>query len=326
MTSRPPPAQLGLFGGEAEVSIADRDPALVALAAALPPGLRLGTSSWTFRGWRDLVYRRAYANERDFVRRSLEEYARHPLFRTVGVDRSFYAPLAPSELRAIAGQVPPDFRAALKVWQEITTVSYPSHARYGERAGCLNPHFLDVGVFTREVAEPIARELGDLAGARVLEIPPPGRLPDRARFERALVRFFEEAPRPAPLALELRDKRLLHRRHFEILRAHDVAHVWSFWSRMPPIREQLELAGGLVGPVMVARLLLPPGERYESLRDEWAPFDRIRVAQPEMREDVVRLVRLATEAASPSFVIANNKAEGCSPLTLRALAEMLARA
>ena len=29
------------------------------LAGQLPPGLRLGTSSWSFSGWRGLVYERA---------------------------------------------------------------------------------------------------------------------------------------------------------------------------------------------------------------------------------------------------------------------------
>jgi hypothetical protein len=43
-----------------------------------------------------------------------------------------------------------------------------------------------------------------------------------------------------------------------------------------------------------------------------------------MREQVVSLARLAIDAAIPVYVLVNNKAEGCAPLTIRALAEMLA--
>jgi hypothetical protein len=42
-----------------------------------------------------------------------------------------------------------------------------------------------------------------------------------------------------------------------------------------------------------------------------------------MRADVARLVGECEKLAKPVFVIANNKAEGSSPLTIAALAERL---
>ena len=83
---------------------------LEALAARLPSFVRLGTSSWTFPGWAGLVYQRRYRNQSVFARESLAEYATHPLFRTVGIDRSFYGPLREEELRRYASQLPPGFR------------------------------------------------------------------------------------------------------------------------------------------------------------------------------------------------------------------------
>jgi uncharacterized protein YecE (DUF72 family) len=43
---------------------------------------------------------------------------------------------------------------------------------------------------------------------------------------------------------------------------------------------------------------------------------------PEMRRQTVALVRAAGER--PVYVLVNNKAEGCAPATIRALAEELA--
>ena len=43
-----------------------------------------------------------------------------------------------------------------------------------------------------------------------------------------------------------------------------------------------------------------------------------------MRDEVTRLTRAALRAGRETYVLVNNKAEGCSPLTIRALAELLA--
>jgi hypothetical protein len=44
-----------------------------------------------------------------------------------------------------------------------------------------------------------------------------------------------------------------------------------------------------------------------------------------MRDDVARLVEETARLGKVLFVIVNNKAEGSSPLTVRALAERVAR-
>ena len=93
---------------------------------------------------------------------------------------------------------------------------------------------------------------------------------------------------------------------------------------MPGIGEQLRRAGGSVASRVVIRLLLPEGARYEVLRQRYAPFDRIVCRQPAMRAEVVDLIRHARLQDSEVYVIVNNKAEGSAPLTVRALAAMLA--
>jgi hypothetical protein len=76
---------------------------LVALGNALPSDVFLGTSSWSFSGWHDLVYDGSYP-ETTLSRVGLNAYANHPLFRSVGIDRTFYAPIGEDAFRRYAKQ------------------------------------------------------------------------------------------------------------------------------------------------------------------------------------------------------------------------------
>lgn len=314
------PDQLSLFAPEPESPRA-ADAALEALARRLPPHLRLGTSSWTFPGWKGLVYHRTYGSERAFLRESLAEYARHPLFRTVGIDRAYYAPVPEGELAAYLAQLPDGFLAVSKVWSEITTPVFPRHPRYGERAGQPNPRFLDPALFDEVVGGPHRRAFARATGPFVVEIPPSPLSP--SRLEHALERFLSDAGGEFRFAVEVRDRRLLTPGYFRVLASHGATHVFNYWERMPDIGAQLALAGSMPGPFVVARLLIPPGRRYAELVDAWEPFDRLVEPQPAMREDVCTLIEEAGRRGYEVFVIVNNKAEGSSPLTVRALAERL---
>jgi hypothetical protein len=92
---------------------------------------------------------------------------------------------------------------------------------------------------------------------------------------------------------------------------------------MPDIGEQLAVPGVLTAPFVVARLMIPRGQRYDSRKRRLAPFDRIVDPQEKMRDDVTRLSEACELLGKVLFVIANNKAEGSSPLTLRAIAERI---
>ena len=83
-------------------------PELIALAARLPPRLRLGTSSWHFPGWAGLVWAGDHA-ESKLSKEGLSAYGQHPLLGTVSLDRAFYRPLTASQYAKYAAQVPPGF-------------------------------------------------------------------------------------------------------------------------------------------------------------------------------------------------------------------------
>lgn len=76
----------------------------------------------------------------------------------------------------------------------------------------------------------------------------------------------------------------------------------------------------LKGPLVV-RWNLAPGLRYDDAKSRYAPFDRLIDPDIPTRGTLSHLLHVAIKSAQPSFVIANNKAEGSAPLTLIELAK-----
>ncbi|MBX3201253.1 MAG: DUF72 domain-containing protein [Labilithrix sp.] len=334
--------QLSLFGGDddaprrrsglVEPHVTDDDRAL---AARLPRFVRFGTSSWSFPGWAGIVWK-GKPSEAALVESGLEAYAQQPLLRAVSLDRSYYGPLRDADLTGYEAQLGvarekapelPRFRVLSKVWDEITTAVFPRHPRYGARAGTKNPHFLDVERFESEVLAPYRRAFAGDAGPFVFELTP---MPTGTFDERALASrvddFVSRLPAGHRYAFELRNAELFGARWTEMLKANRAAHVFTYWTAMPTLREQLRRSA-VTAPFTVVRLMMPPYTRYASRKVELAPFDRVREPQPEMRDDVVAILRAAAEAGcDEGFVLVNNKAEGSAPLTVRALAEKTADA
>lgn len=293
------------------------------LAAALPATALFGTSSWTYPGWTGLIYDKAYPKT-GATARMLEEYARYPLFRTVGIDSTFYAPATARTLESYARALPPGFRCVSKVWDRITVHTLPK-ARYKTQGGEANPDFLNAELFKAEVLAPFQEHFADHLGPFVFEfqtIARAAKLTGQA-FADLLDRFFSQLPREVPYAVELRNQEFLVPPYFAVLREHNVAHVFNSWTRMPPIGEQLDIPGALSAPFTVARVLLRPGRTYSEAVDAFAPYDRIHDRNPELRADVARLIRMAAELRIPAYVLVNNRAEGSAPHTIAAIARLL---
>src|SRR5262245_59096137 len=291
-----------------------------------PLRARFGTSSWAYEGWQGLVYQRTYPKSR-FSADTLAEYARYavegrPLFRTVGIDHSFYRPAGAKQLAHYAEQVPEDFRFCSKVWEELTIQTYAEHPRYGAKAGKANPQFLDVDAFQDLVLAPAQEGLGPKLGPFIFEFQRWGLEP--ASFLDALDRFLDKLPSGPHYATEVRNPALLGSRYRDMLKAHGVAHVYNHWTSMPPLSDQHRLLEStFTAPFVVFRLLTPLGLAYEKAVERYKPYDRIVAEQPRMRQDTVALVQQALAADTSPYVLVNNRAEGCAPLTVQALTDEL---
>jgi uncharacterized protein YecE (DUF72 family) len=293
---------------------------------ALSPFVRFGTSTWTYEGWQGLVYHKTYARNR-FKQECLAEYAGYlyrgePLFRTVGFDQTFYSSPTDAQLAFFAQQLPTGFEVCSKVWEEITVPMFASHPRYGKKMGQANPGFLDADRFLEQVLLPYSEAFRGHTGPFLFEFQRTGL--DRKTFLPQLDRFLSRLPKAFSYAIEVRDVGLLIADYHGLLKTHGVSHVYNHWTYMPALRQQhARLEELFTAPFVVIRLLTPLGMKYEDAVRTTRPYNRLVRPLPEMRADVMRLIRQGTAEQREVFVLVNNRAEGCAPLTTQALVDDL---
>ena len=287
-------------------------------AVSIPNYIRFGASSWNYPGWKGTIYTDTYRSERDFKARSLGEYSRYPLFKTIGIDSFFYTPPSVKTLHSYAALVPSDFKWVSKVWERITIAQYPSHARYGKNANQTNPDFLNSQLFIDQVLAPYREaQVEAHTGPFVFQFPTL-RL-SKSEFTVKLTHFLRALPSDFRYSVEIRNRDYLSAEYFKALNEAGATHCFNHWQHMPALRVQMRAAadaGGLTAPFFVARLLTPLGVSYQQAVSMFTPYDSIKRPNPEMRQDVVRLVKRAIARGSEAYIIVNNRCEGNSPTTI----------
>ena len=329
--------QLDLFGGPATpeaapakkqprgpVGPAEHPPELSELARAMPSRLHIGTSSWAYPGWAGLVYDKAHPQAR-LSREGLAAYAKHPLLRGVGVDRSYYAPPSAEEFAAYAAVVPAEFRFLVKAHEACTIAIYPRHARYGALRGQSNSRFLDPVYASEQVVGPTIAGLGERAGPLLFQFSPTDveALGGPRWFADRLQRFLSELPRGPLYAVELRNRELLTGAYSDALASCGAAHCINVYPGMPAPLVQFERARQDLAPAVVCRWMLHPSMNWEQAELAYAPFDRVVDADEERRADLARMCLKAEALGLPTHLIVNNNAEGCSPRTAVELAHRI---
>lgn len=312
------------------VLAAPSDAALVALAAALPPHLRLGTSSWAYPGWNGLVWDGEYSDAL-LSKEGLGAYAQHPLLRCVGIDRSFYRPLTASQYERYAAQVPADFRFVVKAPSLVTDALVRSDDGRGRQA---NTAFLDPDLAWREFVQPALEGLGAKVGALVFQISPLpraqlNRWPELLQRLRALLLAQPALAPTAPdgvLAVEVRDPECLTPEFAAVLREAGATYCLGLHAKMPRLEDQLPLLRSLWPGPLVCRWNLNPlhgAYGYDIAEVEYSPYDKIMDPDLDTRALLARTLAGVTGAGQNAFVTVSNQAEGCSPLSVRALAEQV---
>jgi len=295
---QPPPRRAG-------VDAASPTPQLVDLGARLPARLWLGTSSWSFPGWAGVVYDRE-ASEGTLARDGLRCYAKHPLFRSVGVDKTFYRPAPRAEFERLAAQVPDGFRFLVKMWRGV--VERDQFATASSASA-----FLDARVAEIECVRPAIEGLADKAGPLLFQFPPMRLATTRAQdeFLHKLAAFLRSLPKGPLYAVEVRNRALVGAELGEILATSGAVPCLTVHPTMPD-----------VGP-LVMRWMLRANHEYEEAKDLYAPFDRLVEPDDGSRDALARLAKAALGAGLGAWVIVNNKAEGSSPRSVERLAERI---
>lgn len=295
-------------------------------------GVFIGTSSWKYPGWCDMLYDRAHYEYRGkfavsrFEKNCLTEYAE--VFKTVCVDAAYYTFPSQKYLEGLISQVPKDFQFAFKVTDEITVKKFPNLARFGHHAGQPNEHFLNAKLFADAFlrpCEPHRRNIGLL----MFEFSRfyPTDYEHGREFVADLDKFLGQLPNGWPYAIEMRNKQWLQPDYFTCLASHDVAHVFNSWNAMPPVGEQMAIAGSRPNPnLCAARFLLKPGRAYEEAVKTFQPYDRVKDVYPEARAAGKKLIAAGKQAGGKkkTFIYVNNRLEGNALETIGAMLDAAA--
>lgn len=235
-------------------------------------------------------------------------------------DFTFYQFPSEPHWRKIFTSAPSSLRYAFKVPEEITVKAFPSHPRYGPRAGEANPSFLNgamlEGAFL-SLLEPYRAQVPVL----IFEF---GTFPkfcyaDVGAFLEELDPFLASLPGRFRYAVEVRNEEFLTPSYFACLRERGVAHVFNAWTRMPSLSEQIQIPDAFTAGFTVTRALLRRGRPYEQAVAKFSPYSEIQDPNPETRQALRDLIRHAREQREPSYIFVNNRLEGSAPGTIEAI-------
>ena len=270
--------------------------------------LRLGTSSWSEKGWVGSFYPAGMA-ARDF----LGHYATR--FSAVEADNTYYAVPSRDLVRGWARKVPEGFLLAAKFPRSIV------HAGEGPRPA---PERVLVPAFVQRERDDFLESmslLGPKCGPLVLQFPYFNRsaFPSPAPFLERLEVFLEGLPPDFRYGVEVRNRAWIGEPLLDILRCYRVALVLVELPYMPhPDR----LAGRLdllTADFAYARLI---GDRAatEALT---RTFDAPVLDQSENLHRWAAFLRPVIARARETFAFANNHYAGHGPATIRELARLL---
>lgn len=286
----------------------------------------IGTSSWKYQGWINQVYSRepylargAFSDKR-FEAECLREYSR--VFPVVCGDFTFYQFPSEQYWRRLFGSAPPALEFAFKVPEEITAKVFPFHPRYGARGGLANSSYLDAALFEDSLLAPLEPYAGRVA-LLIFEFGAFSRrsYADVRGFAADLDRFLSAVRRPFRYAVEIRNAEFLAPEYFHLLESHNVAHVFSAWTRMPSLAEQIAIPEAFTSDFTVCRALLRRGRPYEQAVKMFSPYDEIRDPNPEGRRAIRDLIGYARSNRLGAFIFVNNRFEGNAPRTIEAIVE-----
>ncbi len=309
----------------------DLDSYRARIAALAERGIFVGTSSWKYLGWVGqiysndrYVYRGKFANTR-FERECLREYAE--TFKTVCFDGAYYTFQTEDRLREMGDQVPADFRFAFKVTDLITLKRFPALPRFGEHAGKTNPEFLNAGLFVEKFLRPL-ESIRSKVGPVMFEFSKfySSDYESGSAFTADLDRFFSQLPKGWLYGVELRNKAWLGTEYLDVLKKHQVAHVYNNWTDMPPVTEQLGIVGEQrIETAAVARFLLKTGRKYEEAVSKFQPYTHTQEVSEEGRSALAALIERGWLKPSRDgvYLYINNRLEGNALMTVLGVLDRL---
>lgn len=306
------PQQPSLFD---EPSSFDRTGLAAKVKALAERNIFIGTSSWRYEGWLGQVYSperyftRGRFSKQKFHDDCIREYAE--TFPIVGGDFSFYSVPDRSFWTKVFDPAPATLKWNLKVPEDFTAKRFSNQPRYGARAGQENPLFLDADSFRSEFIDPLGPYL-DRIGVFLIEFGTFSKASyaEPKMFFDDLDCFLRQLPTGVRYSVEIRNDDYLDAAYFDVLKANGVAHTFNSWSRMPSLRQQIQIDEAFSAPFTVARALLRPGRPYADAVKLFSPYRAVKEPYPSARDALRQLIHHAQDGDITAFIHVNNRLEG----------------
>ena len=284
--------------------------------------LRIGTCSWKYDAWKGLV---CDPDKRYRPDDYLPDYAKY--FTTVEIDQWFWSLFPtgvklpdPDTVKQYADSVPDDFRFTIKAPNAITLTH--AYAKGPQRhANEPNPHFLSVDLLNRflETLEPMHGKLGPIMFQ--FEYLNKQKMPSLAAFLERLDAFFRQAPKGFQYAVETRNPNYLVDEFAQFLRERKLGFVLLDGYYMPRISEVAGKIDVGTAPFSIVRLHGPDrAEIEERTEGQW---NKIVEPKDNGLRATGEIIRRSLQQGGDIYVNVNNHYEGCAPLTIQRLLDVL---
>ncbi|MFP4460424.1 MAG: DUF72 domain-containing protein [Candidatus Zixiibacteriota bacterium] len=287
----------------------------------IPNSLKIGTSSWKYESWQDIVYPEKHSKY------FLNEYSEH--FNTVEVDQWFWSLFRPNiaklpkiEMAQNYNQaVPEDFRFAVKVPNSITLTHFYKENKDDELQE--NPYYLSNELFEKflQRLEPMKDKIGPIIFQfRYLN---KNMYKKQGDFMHDLSEFIKKCPEENDYFIETRNPNYLNKGYFIFLRDHGLYHTFLQGYYMPPIFRIYQTHKDLLQDKVAIRLHGTDRKKIEKKTGKnWN-----RIVEPH-DHDISQLKPMLEELIENDFNVflyVNNHYEGSAPLTIKRIKEKLTR-
>lgn len=108
----------------------------------------------------------------------------------------------------------------------------------------------------------------------------------------------------------MRNDDFLDAGYFDVLRANGAAHIFTSWSRMPNLLQQILIQEAFTAPFTSVRALLRPGRPYEHAVEMFSPYTRVKEEYPSARQAIKDLIERSRERDISAYIHVNNRLEG----------------
>lgn len=281
--------------------------------------LRIGTCSWKYDSWGNLVYKDPFESN------LLKQYS--GIFNTVEIDQWFWSLFGkdkvlfpnPETVIEYNNSVPDSFKFTIKLPNSITLTHFYSKSKQGGITP--NPHFLSLNFVEHflQIIEPMKKKIGILMFQ--FEYLNKQKITSYKEFIKMLSLFFSKLPEGYQYGIEIRNPNFIKSDYFIILNEFGISPVFIQGYYMPNLWEIIPEYINYIEKSMVLRLMGPDRKAIE--RETSEKWNKIVFPKDDEIKKICEVIFPLIEKEVDIYINVNNHYEGSAPITIEKLNNLL---